>query len=49
MYPYLVGNITISNVEKLKIMATVSSVPTNPAAGHHHNQSPPYLTYYVRT
>ena len=35
MYPYLVVNITISNIDKLKIMATVSSVPKNPAIGNH--------------
>ena len=34
MHPYLVASITISNVDKLKIMDTVSSVPTNPATGH---------------
>ena len=34
MYPYFVANITISNVEKLKIMATVSSVPKKPYVGY---------------
>ena len=37
MYPYLVADITISNIDKLKIMSTVSSVPTNPDVGHPHN------------
>ena len=32
--PYPVENITISNLDKLKIMYTVSSVPTKPDAGH---------------
>ena len=36
IYPYSVANITISNVDTLKIMATVSSVPTNPDVGHMH-------------
>ena len=36
MYPYLVAKITISNVDKLKIMDTVSSVPKNPDAGNQH-------------
>ena len=40
MHPYLVANITISNVDKLKIMDTVSSVPTNPATGHQSIWSP---------
>ena len=40
MYPYLVANSTISNVDKLKIIATVSSFPTNPAASHQHIWSP---------
>ena len=30
MYSYSVANITISNVDKLKFMTTVSSVPTKP-------------------
>ena len=34
--PYLVENITISNVETLKVMAKVLSVPKNPDVGHHH-------------
>ena len=34
MYPYFVANITITNVEKLKIMATVSSVPKKPSVGY---------------
>ena len=33
MYSYSVANITISNVDKLKFMTTVSYVPTNPALG----------------
>ena len=40
MYPYLVANISISNVDKLKIMATVSSVLNNPAVGYHYRLSP---------
>ena len=47
MYPYLVENITIINVEKLKFMATVSSVPTKPVAGHHHIL-PPSVPYLLR-
>ena len=37
IYPYYVENITISDVEKFKIMATFSYVLTNPAAGHQHS------------
>ena len=37
IYPNSVENITISNVDILKIMTTVSYVPTNPTVG--------YLTY----
>ena len=37
MYPYLVANITIINVDKFKIIAIFSSVPKNPAAGHQHS------------
>ena len=36
MYPYFVANIKISNVDKSKIMVTVSSAPKNPDVGHHH-------------
>ena len=36
MQHYSVANITISNIYKLKIMATVSSVPTKNAVGHHN-------------
>ena len=45
MYPYFVANITISNVEKLKIMATVSSVPNKPYVGYTYISYPsvPYL------
>ena len=36
-HPYSVGKITISNIDKLKIMSTVSSVPTNPDVRHQHS------------
>ena len=57
MYPYSVVNITIRKADKLKIMATVSSAPNNPAVGHHNCLSPfissllrPYLcTNWVYT
>ena len=37
IYPCLVETITISNVDKLKIMATVSSVHKNHAIGRQHS------------
>ena len=37
MYPYLVANITIINVDKLKMMATVSPVLKKPDVGHQHS------------
>ena len=37
MYPYLVENITISNLDKLKITKTVSSVTKNHAVGHNNS------------
>ena len=37
IHPYLAENITISNVDKLKIKATVSSVPNKPDLGHQHS------------
>ena len=37
MYPYLVVNITISNIDKLKIMTTVSYGPTKSTIGCHHS------------
>ena len=37
MYPYLVANIIISNIDKFKIMATVYTVPKNPFVGNHHS------------
>ena len=39
MKPYSVANITISNVDKLKIVDTFSSVPKNPGIGHQHSLS----------
>ena len=40
-------NITISNLYKIKIIATVSSAPTDPTAGHQHSWYPsiPSLLY----
>ena len=40
IYLYLIAKNTISSAEKLKIMATVSSVRMNPSAGHQHILSP---------
>ena len=40
MYPYLAENITISNVDKLKIIITVSYIPKTPAVGHHCSWPP---------
>ena len=37
VYPYSVAKITISNVDKLKIMTTVSSSTTNPDVGRQNS------------
>ena len=37
MYPYPVANIAFSNVDKLEIIVTVSSVPKNPDVGNQNS------------
>ena len=49
MHPYLVVSITISNIDKWKVMTTVSSVPKDPDVGRQHSWLLLYLLYCVRT